>query len=378
MVSMIDSLLGGSLIRSTQILERQSPLRRVIEGDLTEIGAMSLPWASLDSASIVVTGGTGLVGAYFVEGLAAHARLHGTRGPQIVLISRSADRARQRFAHLRGARLAFLEQPLDAPIQAACDVDFVLHGASNADLAKFAADPIGTYVPNVIGTHHLLQWARKHGVRRVAFVSSGASHGSLETVTGRYDESVYGPLDPLDPYACYAESKRMGEAQCVAWWRQTGLETVIIRLSHTYGPGLSRGDSRAFAEFVFDAIDGRDIVLRTEGRVRRPFCYLTDAIAGMLLALTSGEPGTAYSVANDEAVLSIRDLAELIVRLAPSPGIRLRLPDPTHSLVDVLPTASSTEALPDTSRLRALGWSPQIDPEEGFRRTIAAHMAPGQ
>jgi len=348
--------------------------RSIIGADLERIARGPIPWDRLEGATVLVTGATGLVGAYLVEALVAR-RAPAHRRTRVVVLARSPSRASARFAHLDAALVRVVEHRLDAPLELDGRADYVVHAGAPAQPTAFAADPVGTYVPNVVGTHHLLEWAAGRGVERFAFVSSGAANGAVPLERGPYDEDVYGPLDPLDPYACYAESKRMGEAACMAWHRQTGLDIVVARLGHTYGPGLARSDTRSFAEFVYCAVDGRDIVLRTAGEARRPFCYLSDAVTGLLTVLVAGASGRAYFVVNDAAACSILELAQLVARLSPAPGISVRTLDtPAGDAKGVHPAGDLELAMPVAARLRALGWDPHVGLAEGFARTVDAHL----
>nr|MDA8291636.1 NAD-dependent epimerase/dehydratase family protein [Actinomycetota bacterium] len=314
-----------------------------------------MPWEELAGATVLVTGATGLVGSFLVECLLARRAGPSTK---VVVLSRDASRAAARLAHHDPDRWRVLEHALDAPVTVPVQVDYVVHAGAPARPDELAADPVAAYVPNVLGTHHLLEWAASAGVARFCFVSSGAANGSVPPELDGYGEDRYGPVDPIDPYACYAESKRMGEAACMAWWRATGMETVVARLGHTYGPGLSRSDTRSFAQFVHCAVDGRDILLRSDGAARRPFCYLSDAITGLLTVLLVAPAGSAYFVVNDAAVCSIRELADLVARLAPPPGIAVR--EAHGGARGVHPPDDAGGALPSAARLRALGWSPRV------------------
>jgi nucleoside-diphosphate-sugar epimerase len=349
--------------------------RSIVEADLETIATSELPWNRLEGSTVLLTGSTGLVGGYIVEALAARTRIGGGRPIRLLLPVRSVEEAAQRFAALDTRYLRFVDYRFDRPLAIDEDAEFVIHAASAALPTQFAADPVGSYLPNVIGTHHLLAWSVEHRVSRFAFISSGAVHGLVTTPGPSYGEGDFGPLDPLEDYACYAESKRMGETECLSWFRQFGLETVIARLGHTYGPGLRRSDTRSFAEFVFAVVDGHDIVLRSDGDARRPFCYLTDAVTGVLTVLLDGVAGGAYFVLNDEAVLSIRALAEMIIRLSPRPGLAVRR-DPQTGPDNHLSTARDP-VMPTAERLRSLRWRAVVPPEEGFARTVAWHLHAG-
>jgi nucleoside-diphosphate-sugar epimerase len=183
-------------------------------------------------------------------------------------------------------------------------------------------------------------------------------------------EDVYGVVDPLDPRASYAESKRMGETICRSWWSQYGVPVRMARLGHTYGPGMRRTDERAFAQFVFSAIDGRDILLNSDGSAVRPYCYLADAVAGLLRVLLVGASGDAYLVANPDATCTIRELAETVASLAPTPiAVRRAAGAPP---AEYLPNRDPAHPL-DISKVRALGWEPVTGLRDGFSRTIESY-----
>jgi UDP-glucuronate decarboxylase len=344
--------------------------RRAIERDLEEMVGWGSEWADIGGSTILVTGATGLIGGYLVESLAASHRYTGADPNHLVVLARSPEMATRRFAHVDPRQLTILRHHLDGPIALDRHVDFIVHGASPATPSDFAKDPVGIYVPNVIGTHHLLTLAADQGASGFLYLSSGAVQGSPVGSEITIDESRYGPLDHLDPASGYAEAKRMGEAACVAWFRRSDVPVTIARLGHTYGPGLQRSDSRAMAEFVYAALDGRDIVIHSDGQTRRDYCYLSDATRALLLLLTRGRRGEPYLVVNTDASLTVRELADLVAELAPPPGIAVHM-EALARPSDYLPHAQPYYR-PDTTKLATLGWEPTVSTREGFRRTLEA------
>jgi nucleoside-diphosphate-sugar epimerase len=159
----------------------------------------------------------------------------------------------------------------------------------------------------------------------------------------------------------------MGETMCAGWTRQYSLKTRICRLSHTYGPGLSRDDDRAFAEFVYSVLDQRDILLKTDGSAIRPYCYLMDAADAIFRVLLLGADGEAYLVANDTANCSIRDLAQILANLDRDKKVCVRVL--SHERSDSIPNKDPARRI-DVTKLRNLGWAPQFDIEIGFERTF--------
>lgn len=309
----------------------------------------------------LVTGAAGFLGGALTRALLA-------RGERVTALVRSEARARQRLADLvqrHGGQLAFFEWDLNriAVPELPVGITQVIHAASQASPRFYGPDPVGTALPNAVGTAALLEAATKAKVQKFLFVSSSEVYGAVSSDQALKETDI-GPLDPATQRACYAESKRMGETLCVAWQAQHGLPTFIVRPFHTYGPGLTREDGRVFADFAYAVASGRPIVMTSDGRARRAFCYVDDAVAGLLTVLERGKPATPYNLANPNAELSVKELAELLVSLYPGARLEQRpppggyLPSPFNRLI------------PDISRLQGLGWQPTIGAAEGFRRFI--------
>lgn len=342
--------------------------RAVVGEDTTLLIERSLPWDRLAGRTVLITGATGLVAGYLTEFLLRRNELMGGEPTKVIALVRDLQRARARFASdIESPALTFLEQDVAAPIPSLLQCDFVVHAAGNATPRRFATDPVGTYSAAVLGTHQLLEHAARTGTEGFLLLSSGAVHGAVPGSATVIDERAIGIVDPLDPYACYAESKRMAETMCAAWTRQHGLPTRIARLGHSYGPGLRRDDDRAFAEFVFSVLEGRDIVLHSDGSAVRPYCYLADVTDALLRILLTGGDGEPYLVAYPEASCSVLTLARFLATADPAHQISVRTE--VAGGVQSVANRDPQRAL-DVSKLRALGWEPRIGYEEGFRRTL--------
>ena len=335
--------------------------------DLESILAADLPWRRLAGETVMITGAGGFLPSWFVYTLMRLNDLDRQPPCRVVAVVRDRDRALERLApFMERGDFQLMTADLRQPVQPPFPIGYIIHAASPASPRQYMADPVGTLSVNTEGTSHLLRLARANPSACLMFVSSGEVYG--QTPDGPINEDGYGYLDPTDLRSCYGEAKRAGEALCVAWSRQYGVDTRIVRPMHTYGPGISLSDGRVFADFVADILAGRDIELKSDGRARRPFCYVADAMLGYFTVLFKGETAKPYSVGNDQAVLSIRDLAELLVsRAFPERGLKVKFSDPGGGAEKASPIQGST---PDISRLRALGWAPRTDPVAGFQRTV--------
>jgi len=348
----------------------QTPARAgIVAEDVAAILRADLPWRELDGAVVLVSGAYGFLAAYMVETLLA-MREHLGFGPRrVVALVRSLAKGRARFGH-HGARddLQFVEANVEEAFTIDGEVDHIVHAASPASPRFYLTDPVGVLSANLAGTANLLALAREKG-SRFLFFSSGEVYGEAPIVpTGEGD---YGFLEPVAVRSCYAESKRAGETMCVCWTHQYGLHTSIVRPFHTYGPGVALDDGRVFADFVADIVAGRDIVMKSDGKAKRAFCYIADATEGFFTVLLKGESATPYNIGNEQAEISIKQLAETLVALFPEKGLKV-VTDPSRQSDDYAVSPISRNA-PSTARARRLGWLPRTSIETGFRRMILSY-----
>ncbi len=345
----------------------------IIQADVAAIAAAALPWAELSGATVLVTGAAGFLPAYMVETLLFLNRFSLAKPAKILALVRNLDRARGRFAYyLDRDDLDIVVQNVSDPLTIEGPLDYVIHAASQASPVYYRTDPVGTLSANVLGTHHLLSAAHRRASRGFLFFSSGEVYGIVGDGATPVSEHQGGFLDPADLRSCYGESKRMGETMCVAWAQQFGVPARIARPFHTYGPGMRLDDGRVFADFTRDILNGGPIVLHTDGRARRSFCYLADATLGFFTVLLRGQVGEAYNVANPEGECSIAELADRLAAAHRREGVTVeRRVRPDSSYV---PSPISS-TVPDVGKLKALGWRASWTIEEGFKRTVESYRS---
>jgi len=343
----------------------------IVEEDLRRILSARLPWNQLFGKTVLISGANGFVPAYMLETF-LYLNESESADIKVIALVRDYDKAMRRLGHLADrSDFIMVVQDVRDPYRGPESVDILLHAASQASPKFFSSDPVGTFEANVMGTQRMLEVARRAKSEGFLFFSSGEVYGRLENPSGPLPETSYGSLDPLDLRSCYAEGKRAGETLCACWHAQFGVPAKIVRLSHTYGPGMALDDGRVFADFVADIVAGRDIVMKSDGSARRPFCYLADATVAFFTVLLLGMSGQAYNVGSDHEC-SILELAEMLCRLFPERGCRVirqqRRPDDSYL---VSPVSAGHFEL---SKVKSLGWEPTTGIEEGFRRTIKSYQ----
>jgi UDP-glucuronate decarboxylase len=341
----------------------------VIEEDLRRICASDLPWSAFAGSTVLVAGAGGFLPAYMVETLLYLNETIPQQKTCVIGLVRDIEKAARRFEAYRGRDdLKLIRHDVTQPLPPLDRPKFIIHAASQASPKDFGSDPVGTLSANVLGTHHLLQLARDSRSEGFLFLSSGAVYGRPQSVARRITEQDYGVVDPLEVRACYGESKRLAETMCVCWRHQFGVPAKIVRIGHAYGPGMRLDDGRVSRDFVADVLRGGPIVLHSDGRARRSFCYLADVTAAFFTVLLKGAPGEAYNVANDEAECTISEIANLLVSVFPER--QLQIVQKGRSGPETFLHCKYDEAQIDISKIRALGWRPTTGPAEGFLRTV--------
>lgn len=313
----------------------------------------------LRSARILITGATGLVGAFLTDCLLALSDQNAL-DLRLYALCRNAARAKERFGERVNAIAADVSEATALP-----ECDYIIHAASNAHPKAFSADPVGTMLANILGVRNLLEHLRAQGHGRLLFVSTGEIYGDNPAIRDGFAETDFGKIDSMNPRACYPESKRAAETLCASYLSQYRVDSVVARLCYVYGPTITNENSRADAQFLRNALSKTDIIMKSAGAQVRSYCYVADAARALITILSGGESGSAYNVANRAAVRSIREYAETLAKVA---GVQVKFETPEDAEKRGYSTVSRAVQKPD--RLEALGWKPLFSFEEGIEHTF--------
>lgn len=311
---------------------------------------------------VLITGATGTIGSFAADAL-IHLNQKKKADMRILLAGRSVEKLQNQFGSHNNVKC--LSYDLNAPIDFDEDVDYVIHAAGNAHPAAFNGDPVGTIVGNIDSTYRLLEYVRNHDGKRLLYVSSGEVYGQGDISLDAFDETYSGYLDVLSPRSCYPLSKRMVENLCASYWKQYGIETVIVRPSHTYGPFMTSSDNRAHTQFLHNALSGEDIVMKSAGTQMRSYNYVADCVAGLLTVLVNGKAGEAYNLANPKARVTIAEFAE---KTAAAEDCKVVFENPTET--DVANQSPIPKQVLATEKLEELGWQPAFGIDLGLRHTL--------
>jgi len=250
-------------------------------------------------------------------------------------------------------------------------VDFIIHAASIASPPYYRKHPIQTMDANVAGLRNLLDSAVAQSVAGFLFFSSSEIYGDPDPANIPTAETYRGLVSCTGPRSCYDESKRYGETLCVNFWREFGVPVKIVRPFNNYGPGLNLTDGRVISDFFRDVVANRDVVVLSDGKATRTFCYAADGISGYLRALLSERHGESFNIGTETPEISMLDLAETIIRISGKP-LRVTF---GHSKDRDYLADNPQRRCPCIGKARSLlGYSPQVTLTDGLARTYKYYL----
>ena len=273
---------------------------------------------------------------------------------------------------MKSDRNIFIEQKdivknLDYP-----KIDMIIHAASIASPTFYRKYPIETIEANIIGLKNLLDFSASFKIEEFLFFSTSEIYGDPDAKNIPTNETYRGYVSCTGPRACYDESKRLGETLCVNYFQQHNVPVKIVRPFNNYGPGLNINDKRVIPDFFNDVLNGRDITIYSNGLATRTFCYISDAIEGYLRVLLSNYNGESFNIGTDSPEISIKELAELIIKIS---GKSLELNFLESKDVNYL-TDNPQRRCPSIEKARSLlGYNPKISLDTGLKKTLNYYLS---
>jgi dTDP-glucose 4,6-dehydratase len=303
----------------------------------------------------VVTGGAGFLGSHLCNYLLAH-------GNRVICVDNLETGSLQNIEHIRDAAFTFVNHDLICHLQIEEPVDFVYHLASPASPIDYLRLPLHTLKVGSYGTHNALGLAK---FKRARFLLASTSEVYGDPLIHPQPESYWGNVNPIGPRGVYDEAKRYAEAMTMAYHRQQGVDTCIVRIFNTYGPRMRLHDGRAIPTFIHQALESKPLTVFGDGSQTRSFCYVDDLIRGLVLLAESGEH-LPVNIGNPHE-MTLLEMAEKVIEVTGSPS---------EIVFEALPVDDPQVRQPDITRAKQLlGWAPEVELEEGLRRTVGSLSA---
>ncbi len=298
----------------------------------------------------LVTGGAGFLGSHLCDELLR-------RGHRVICVDNFETGSLVNIEHIRTPDFVHLHADIIEPYTVDEKVDFVYHLASPASPIDYLRLPLHTLKVGSYGTHHTLGLAKHH---RARFLLASTSEVYGDPKIHPQPESYWGHVNPIGPRGVYDEAKRYAEALAMAYHRQQGVDTAIVRIFNTYGARMRPHDGRAIPTFLRQALQDRPVTVFGDGQQTRSFCYVEDLIRGIIALAESGYHHPVNLGNPDE--FTLLELAEAVIEVTGSKS---------EIVFEALPTDDPQVRQPDISLARqVLGWEPRVTLRDGLKRTI--------
>jgi dTDP-glucose 4,6-dehydratase len=299
----------------------------------------------------IVTGGGGFLGSHLCDYLLAH-------GHRVLCIDNLDTGSLQNVRHIEEREnFTFINHDVTEPLFLEEPVDLVFHLASPASPIDYQRLPLHTLKVGSYGTHRMLGVAK---FKRARFLLASTSEVYGDPRVHPQPETYWGHVNPIGPRGVYDEAKRYAEALTMAYHRQQGVDTSIVRIFNTYGPRMRSNDGRAIPTFLRQALEHKPLTVFGDGSQTRSFCYVNDLVRGLYALAESGEH-LPVNLGNPSE-MSLLELAETVLRVTESPS---------EIVFEALPVDDPHVRRPDITRAQQLvGWQPEISLEDGLRRTV--------
>jgi len=298
----------------------------------------------------LVTGGAGFLGSHLCDHLLV-------KDHRVICVDNLETGSLNNISHIRGGDFRFEMADITHHYEVDEAVDFVYHMASPASPIDYARLPLHTLRVGAYGTHNTLGLAKKN---RARFLLASTSEVYGDPLVHPQPESYWGNVNPIGPRGVYDEAKRYAEALTMAYMRQQGVDTAIVRIFNTYGPRMRANDGRAIPAFMGQALADRPVTVFGDGSQTRSFCYVEDLVRGLVSLQESGVHDPV-NIGNPSE-MTLLEMAQAIVEVT---GSRSEI------VFEALPVDDPQVRQPDIARARdLLGWEPQIELRDGLARTV--------
>ena len=334
-----------------------------IDTVLESLGEMD----ELAGKTILVTGATGLICSSIIDVILRYNDTHKDNIIRVLAAGRNLDKMAERFGEINKRKdiqyVYYNAAVIDNDISERAD--YIIHGASNASPNMIVKEPVETMLSNVLGIKCLLDYAKRSNTKRVLLISSSEVYGKKEN-DEPYKEGDYGYIDLLNSRNSYSISKCAAETMCISYYDEYGVESVIVRPGHIYGPTASPKDVRVSSAWAYSAARGEDIIMKSDGSQIRSYVYTLDCASAILKVLTVGQNCCAYNISNPNSIISIKEMGHI---LAESAGVNVKMELPTEKEKKGFNPMKNSSL--EASNLIELGWRGCFTACEGLNHTVS-------
>jgi len=338
---------------------------RIVKEDIANIANdIKSDAMQLSGKTVVVTGGAGFLGNYFLSVLDFLNKNRFEEPCKIISVDNFITGVKY---WIDKGNFREIRHNIKLPLKIEGDVDCIIHAAGIASPKFYREFKIETIDVATLGTKNMLELAREKDAKHMLFFSSSEIYGDPDPRFVPTPETYFGNVSCTGPRANYDESKRLGETLCSVYHETYGIPVKVVRPFNVYGPGMRTDDYRVIPNFVAHALSKRPLPVYGEGNHTRTFCYVSDAMTGFFKVLLSGYNGEAFNVGNEQPEITIEELANMVAGLF---GANVKI-EKIKGLNDAYVSADPKRRCPDLTKLKTkFDYAPKVDLRTGVKRFI--------
>lgn len=335
-----------------------------IQSDIDEISQrLSDLYSLMIGKTMLITGGRGFVGRYFLQVFKNLNENYLEEPIKIISIDNFITSGRYKDSIAEDPNIKFIEHNVIEPYNTNQEIDYIVHAAGIASPHYYRIYPLETLEVAITGTKNMLKLAKEKKAKLI-FFSSSEIYGDPAAANIPTKETYRGNVTTLGPRSCYDESKRIGETLCYIFQNHYGVLTNIVRPFNFYGPGMQENDYRVLPNFAHNIKAKYPLKIYGKGTQTRTFCYITDAITGLLKIILKGKPDEVYNIGNSEPEISMIELVHRIEKV-----LGKKIPYEIVNYPGSYPPDEPNRRCPDLSKIQNhLGYTPKVNLDEGLYR----------
>lgn len=335
-------------------------MNKILEQDIETICSSKLiDWNKIDNHSFFITGATGLIGSLIVKSF-IWRNINKNANIKMFLLVRNKKTAIDMLGS--GNNIEYLESSIEN-LNYNINADYIIHGASPTKSKFFTQNPVETLDISILGTKNVLEIAKNNSVKSMVYLSSMEMYGTMkdENVT----EDKIGKIEILNTRSSYSEGKRIAELYCYSYFSEYNVPVKMCRIAQTFGPGISKNETRVFKYFADCIINKKDIILKSTGETIINYSYTTDTILGILCILINGKNGESYNIVGEKTNMTILESAEWLLKEFENKNNRIICE--CNQKNDFAP---DNKMILSNQKIKTLGWKSKISLKEGYKRLI--------
>ena len=342
-------------------------MNEIIKGDLEYIiNSVGDEFKKLEGKTIVMSGGAGFLGTYFLGTIHLLNKTVFKKPCRILSLDNFITASKNTFLNeIYDENIKLIKADVRFPVKIDEPVDFIIHAAGLASPAYYKKYPMETIEAAIFGAKNLLELAREKNVKSFLFFSSSEIYGDPDPNFIPTPETYKGNVSCTGPRSCYDESKRLAETICMTYHQLYGTPVKIVRPFNVYGPGMNPNDKRVVPTFITQALAGEPLTVYDNGNQTRTFCYISDAVSGFWKVFLSEKNGEVYNVGTDKEEINMASLAKTLADIMQG-QLKIKLMDSPDSY----PADEPSRRCPDITKVKKLGFRPGIDLRTGLDRTL--------